>query len=550
MNPYHRGNSQPGAGDERLSYRDGHFQELKVPLTWTVAVAVVVAAVIAVALLISDRRETLQASAYGAARAVADTVQTPAGEVIAAPGRLAGEVSNYLKDYVFAASENRRLRQEVAQLQGLRDEAAALRNVNERYKALLGFRTEPPVPMVAARVVLDVRGPFSDTRLADAGKERGVKVGDPVMSDRGLVGRVIGVTNGASRILLLTDVASRTPVLIDRTDARAILTGDSSSAPKLDYLRGQNPVRDGDRVLTSGDGGLEPRGLPVGTVVKGLDGAWPCSWTPMRAPSISCAFFCSPTFPLWWTRRSSRPCRCRPARPLRPGPRPWSWPRPRRRLSPIPRPPPDRMQGRRSSPDRPRSSLAGPPYRPRSHGRRPARTTARDHRREAGGRAAGQLALDRRADPDVRARDLAVRRPDPRVRPAVAGAGLPDGAGLRLGRAAAVDLDALRSSGLGLFLDMVWGSPAGLWSLSLIAAYVTVLVSRNMMSGQSRTMMWIWFAAACAVAIGLAYLATTWDSGVAPNLLTTLWQLLPTMMLYPFSHRLIERFEDADPRFR
>jgi rod shape-determining protein MreD len=63
-------------------------------------------------------------------------------------------------------------------------------------------------------------------------------------------------------------------------------------------------------------------------------------------------------------------------------------------------------------------------------------------------------------------------------------------------------------------------------------------------------MMWIWFAAACAVAIGLAYLATTWDSGVAPNLLTTLWQLLPTMMLYPFSHRLIERFEDADPRFR
>ena len=104
--------------------------------------------------------------------------------------------------------------------------------------------------------------------------------------------------------------------------------------------------------------------------------------------------------------------------------------------------------------------------------------------------------------------------------------------------------------GLGLFLDMVWGSPAGLWSLSLIAAYVTVLVSRNMMSGQSRTMMWIWFAAACAVAVGLAYLATTWDSGVAPNLLTTLWQLLPTMMLYPFSHRLIERFEDADPRFR
>jgi rod shape-determining protein MreC len=128
--------------------------------------------------------------------------------------------------------------------------------------------------MVTARVVLDARGPFSDTRLADAGSERGVQVGNPVMSDRGLVGRVIGVTRGASRILLLNDVASRAPVLIDRTDARAIMTGDSGPAPKLEYLRGQNPVRQGDRVLTSGDGGMEPRGLPVGTVVKGLDGSW------------------------------------------------------------------------------------------------------------------------------------------------------------------------------------------------------------------------------------------------------------------------------------
>jgi rod shape-determining protein MreC len=256
-----------------LSYRD-HFQDLKIPLTWTVAVAVVVAAVVAVALLLSDRRETLRASAYGAARAAADTVGEPVGEAVAAPGRLAGQAADYLRDYFFAVSENRQLRRELADLQRLRDESTALRNTNARYQALMGFRTDPPVPMAAARVVLDARGPFADTRLADAGKERGVEVGNPVMSDHGLIGRVIGVTRGASRILLLTDVASRTPVLVDRTDARAILTGDSSATPKLDYLRGRSPVRAGDRILTSGDGGMFPRGLPVGTVVKGLDGVW------------------------------------------------------------------------------------------------------------------------------------------------------------------------------------------------------------------------------------------------------------------------------------
>jgi rod shape-determining protein MreC len=75
-------------------------------------------------------------------------------------------------------------------------------------------------------------------------------------------------------VLLLTDVASRTPVLVDRTDARAILTGDASSTPKLEYLRGADPIKEGDRILTSGDGGMIPRGLPVGTAVKGLDGGW------------------------------------------------------------------------------------------------------------------------------------------------------------------------------------------------------------------------------------------------------------------------------------
>jgi rod shape-determining protein MreC len=152
--------------------------------------------------------------------------------------------------------------------------AIALKNENGRYRSLLGLKTDPPIPMVAARVVLDSRGPFADTRIANAGREVGVRPGNPVMSEYGLVGRVIGVTANASRVLMLTDVASRTPVMIDRTNARAILTGDGGPNPRLDYLRGQDPVREGDRILTSGDGGILPRGLPVGFAVKGLDGKW------------------------------------------------------------------------------------------------------------------------------------------------------------------------------------------------------------------------------------------------------------------------------------
>jgi rod shape-determining protein MreC len=150
----------------------------------------------------------------------------------------------------------------------------ALKDRNERLEAALGLRTEPPIPMATARVVLDSRGPFANSRLADAGSDAGIVVGNPVMTDRGLLGRIVGVSPHISRVLMLTDVASRVPVLIDRTNARAILAGDGGGNPKLDYLRGRDAVRPGDRVLTSGDGGVFPRGLPVGVAYKSIDGRW------------------------------------------------------------------------------------------------------------------------------------------------------------------------------------------------------------------------------------------------------------------------------------
>jgi rod shape-determining protein MreC len=256
-----------------VPFREG-LGDLKVPLTWTAAVALIVAIVIAVAFLLADRRETLQQQAYGVTRQTVDTVSKPVSGVIAAPGRWTGVGVDFISNYFFTASENSRLKAELKEMRGYRDMYLAEVDKNQSYRALLGLRTDPPIPMVAARVVSDTRGPFANTRLADTGSEKGVVVGNPVLNERGLVGRVVGVANGASRVLLLTDIASRTPVMIDRTNARAILTGDGGPNPKLEYLRGVDPIKEGDRVVTSGDGGVVPRGLPVGAAVKGLDGRW------------------------------------------------------------------------------------------------------------------------------------------------------------------------------------------------------------------------------------------------------------------------------------
>ncbi len=257
-----------------MSYRDNPLGELRVPLTWTAGIVFIVVLIASVAVLLSDGREAFDTDDYGRPRTLSDKVMAPVGDALSTPGRLTGQGVDGVKGYFFAVSENRRLRADLKEMQQWRDVAMALRDTNERYRAALGLKTDPPIPMASARIVTDSRGPFANSRLANAGSEAGIKPGNPVMSENGLVGRVVGVTEGVSRVLLLTDVASRTPVMIDRTNSRAILTGDGGPNPKLEYLRGQDPVRTGDRVLTSGDGGVFPRGLPVGVAVKGLDGRW------------------------------------------------------------------------------------------------------------------------------------------------------------------------------------------------------------------------------------------------------------------------------------
>ena len=257
-----------------MSLRDGPFQDLKVPLTWTAAVAVIVAIVIGLALVLGDRRATVQGQAIETTRDAFDRVARPVSGVLDAPVRWVGDGIDGIRQYFFAVSENRRLQAEVADLRHWRDEAVALRHDNARYEALLGLKTDPPIPMVSARVIADAHGPFAETRLADAGTEAGVRIGNPVMTEHGLVGRVLGVAKGVSRILLLTDVSSRLPVMDDRTDSRGILTGDGTGSPTIEYMRGDQPVKAGDLILSSGDGGLFPRGLPVGIVYQAIDGNW------------------------------------------------------------------------------------------------------------------------------------------------------------------------------------------------------------------------------------------------------------------------------------
>ena len=110
--------------------------------------------------------------------------------------------------------------------------------------------------------------------MVNAGSENGVTRGQAAMTGEGLAGRVSEVGTRAARVLLITDLNSRVPVVVDGTRQRAILAGDNSARPSLRYRDADGMVRVGDRIITSGEGGVFPPGLPVG-VVASVDGEAP-----------------------------------------------------------------------------------------------------------------------------------------------------------------------------------------------------------------------------------------------------------------------------------
>jgi rod shape-determining protein MreC len=115
--------------------------------------------------------------------------------------------------------------------------------------------------------VADSGGAFAQSILIAAGSRDGVAKGQAAMTSEGLVGRVTQAGYRSARVLLITDINSRIPVRVGEAGDRAILAGDNSSRPKLIYLGVKSAVAPGDRIVTSGDAGAFPPGLPVGRVV-------------------------------------------------------------------------------------------------------------------------------------------------------------------------------------------------------------------------------------------------------------------------------------------
>jgi rod shape-determining protein MreC len=170
-------------------------------------------------------------------------------------------------------SDNAELRRENAELHKWQQVALALEDRLRGYQQMLNAVPDEKTSFITARVIGESSRPFVRTLILNAGSAQKVSKGQAVVDERGLLGRIYVTGENTSWVILLTDLNSRVPVVIEPSHRRAILVGDNTPAPQLELDVGEGPVRAGDRVLSTGDGGLLPPDVPVGMVTGDGDAA-------------------------------------------------------------------------------------------------------------------------------------------------------------------------------------------------------------------------------------------------------------------------------------
>lgn len=201
-------------------------------------------------------------------RVIASDVLSPTLSALSLPLEKAAMSVEAIASFSNMAQQNATLKEENERLKKWYQMAVSLKVENERLASMLNLTKEPGRSYITTRVITDPSAPFYQTSLVPAGRDYGVKTGHAAISNEGLVGRVTDVGQNSSRILLATDISSRIPIFVGESKTRAILAGNNTEMPELDHFPRGVEFKVGDRIITSGQGGIFAPGVPVGVIEK------------------------------------------------------------------------------------------------------------------------------------------------------------------------------------------------------------------------------------------------------------------------------------------
>jgi len=183
--------------------------------------------------------------------------------------------ANLIKDfqsYRKIYEQNQELRRELQRMESWKEAALQLEQENARLLDLNNVRLDPRLTSISGNVLADSGSPYRQSVLINVGARDGILDGWAAMDGIGLVGRVSGVGERSSRVLLLTDASSRVPVTVQPSGQRGLIIGDNTLAPPIDFVENRDMIRPGDRVVSSGDGDVFPSGVLIGHIAVDTGG--------------------------------------------------------------------------------------------------------------------------------------------------------------------------------------------------------------------------------------------------------------------------------------
>ena len=198
---------------------------------------------------------------------VIDTIM-PGFDWAMAPVTGAVKILRDFQSYQRIHEQNQELRRELRRMTAWKEAALQLEQENAKLRDLNNVQLDPRLTYITGVVLADSGSPFRQSVLINVGSRDGIVDGWATMDGIGLVGRISGVGNNTARVILLTDASSRIPATIQPSGQRAMVVGDNSANPPIDFLENPDLVKPGDRIVTSGDGEVFPPGLLIGQVVQ------------------------------------------------------------------------------------------------------------------------------------------------------------------------------------------------------------------------------------------------------------------------------------------
>lgn len=216
-------------------------------------------------------------------------VFSPVYNVGAGVGGFFSNVWNDYIDLVNVREENKQLRDAVKVLNSRLIENGEALHENQRLRQLLELKAIQRAPSVAATVIGEDSSPWFKTLVINRGAVDGLQEGMPVMAANGVVGQVVKVAAGSSRVLLLTDNASGIASVVQRSRARGVVKGKGGGLCSLEFSLREEDVKVGDVVVTSGIGGIFPKGLVIGEVTMVRKGEYGIFQTITIRPAVNMA---------------------------------------------------------------------------------------------------------------------------------------------------------------------------------------------------------------------------------------------------------------------